>query len=179
VGHTAIGFFIIAKIILVNLAPPIALRIFRLTHEMRLENNLLVKEKSILQQQLQSIADANKLITIEFYSTDNQSEALKLALSDIVLVKSADNYVEIYYKDNSGNRKKLIRNTLKNVEQLLSPYALFIRCHRTCIINTGYIDKLYHKINSSYILVKELDERIPVSRQYILKLKEATAKMQG
>jgi DNA-binding LytR/AlgR family response regulator len=87
--------------------------------------------------------------------------------------------VEIYYSDHDSIRKKLVRNTLKNIEQLLRPYDQFIRCHRTFIIQVGHIERIHLKINSSYVVLKKLDERIPVSRQYVLKLKEAMAMRQG
>jgi len=70
-------------------------------------------------------------------------------------------------------KKKLIRNTLKNTELHIKQYSNFIRCHRTCIVNMHYIEKLNHDYNSYWLKIKGYDEKIPVSRQYLLKLKEA------
>jgi len=179
VGEVNIKFYSVAMVALICLAPPVALRIYRRTNELRQDNDLLLKENLSLQNQLHSLANDNPFNTIVFHSADGSSEVMKLLVPDLILIKSADNYVEIYYRDNNTIRKKLIRNTLRNIEQLLTPYNQFIRCHRTCIINAVHIDKLHLKINSSYIIVKDLDEHIPVSRQYILKLKEAASLKQG
>ncbi|HEY3389606.1 MAG TPA: LytTR family transcriptional regulator DNA-binding domain-containing protein, partial [Prolixibacteraceae bacterium] len=62
---------------------------------------------------------------------------------------------------------------LKNIEQQLKPYPNFIRCHRICIVNTYYIEKLNRKFSNYWLTIKGSEELIPVSRQYLLKLKEA------
>ncbi|MBG0858610.1 MAG: LytTR family transcriptional regulator [Bacteroidales bacterium] len=179
VGQINIGFYTVLKVALICLAPPVILRIYRLNHDLKQENDVLWKENSHLQNRLSDLTDQSVQKFFEFYSADTNAEILKLDLSDIVLIRSADNYVEIYYRDQDNIKKKLIRNTLKNIEQLMSPHDQFIRCHRTSIINVIHIEKLHLKIDSSFIVVKKLNEHIPVSRQYLLKLKEAVAKRQG
>jgi DNA-binding LytR/AlgR family response regulator len=80
--------------------------------------------------------------------------------------------VEIAYSEDANIRKKLIRNTLKNIEIQLKQYSNFIRCHRTYIVNVHYIEKLHHDFSSHWITIKGYPEKIPVSRQYLQKLRE-------
>jgi|WetSurSiteA1Bulk_404760.scaffolds.fasta_scaffold06252_2 DNA-binding LytR/AlgR family response regulator len=179
VGQASIGFYTVLKIALICLAPPVILRIYRIRHELSLENEILWRENSLLQSRLQDITQDSSQKILEFYSAETATDILRLRISDILMIRSADNYVAIYFRENGVARKKLIRNTLKNIEQLLRSYGQFIRCHRTCIINVEYIDKLHLKISASYVILKELNEHIPVSRQYVIKLKEAAAVRQG
>lgn len=179
VGQAIIDFYSVSKIVLICLAPPAVLWIYRIRNELKQENDLLNRENMLLQNRLRDKNETPMQNIIEFYSADTSSELLKLSISDIVLIKSADNYVEILYLDHDTLRKKLVRNTLKNAEQMLRPFDQFIRCHRTYIIHTVHIERIHLKINSSYVVLKKLDERIPVSRPYVLKLKEAMAKRQG
>ncbi len=179
VGRTSINFYTVSKIILICIAPPAILWIYRIRNELKQENNVLNRENELLQNRLRDLNETTTQNIVEFYSTDTASELLKLSISDIVLLKSADNYVEIYYIDHDSIRKKLVRNTLKNIEQMLRPYDQFIRCHRTFIIHVGHVERIHLKINSSYVVLKKLDERVPVSRQYVLKLKEAMVVRQG
>jgi DNA-binding LytR/AlgR family response regulator len=179
VGRATINFYSVSKIILICLAPPVIIWIYRIRNELKLENDGLSRENTILQKRLRDLSENPAQNIIEFYSADSTPELLKLLISDIALIKSADNYVEIYYSDHDSIRKKLVRNTLKNIEQMLRPYEQFVRCHRTFIINVRHVEKIHLKINSSYVVLKKLDERIPVSRQYVLKLKESTAMRQG
>jgi DNA-binding LytR/AlgR family response regulator len=81
--------------------------------------------------------------------------------------------VEIVYKEGTAYRKKLIRNTMKNIELQIRQYSNFIRCHRVCIVNLHFIEKLNRDEHNHWLTIKGLDEPIPVSRQYLLKLREA------
>jgi len=141
--------------------------------ELKQQNESLLLEKEIIQEQFQKDKDEFRHKSIEFVS-ENSSETLSLQIADIALIKSADNYVEIVFKEGDHLKKKLIRNTLKSIEQQIRSYPNFIRCHRICIVNTHYIEKLNRKFNNHWLTIKDLQEQIPVSRQYLLKLKEAT-----
>jgi DNA-binding LytR/AlgR family response regulator len=90
----------------------------------------------------------------------------------VAFIRSADNYVEIVYRESEVSKKKLIRNTLKNIEQQIKIYSNFTRCHRICIINTHFIDRLEKSADNHWIIIKGYDEKIPVSRPYLLKIKE-------
>jgi hypothetical protein len=174
VGETGITFYIMFKIVLICFIIPISLMFYRVRNESRQEIKLLVKENISLKRQLDKIEENDRNKMIEFIS-ENITENLKLPLSSVVLIKSADNYVEIFYREENTPKKRLIRNTLKKIEQQLRAYPAFLRCHRTSIINIQYLEKLDRKINNYWIILKDFDERIPVSRQYILKLKETLA----
>ena len=102
-----------------------------------------------------------------------QNQNFVLQVSDIAAIRSADNYVEIIYLENDTLKSKLLRNTLKNIEQQLKPYPNFIRSHRTSIVNAQYISKLYRDGNNYSLIINGFNEQIPVSRQYLLKLKES------
>jgi DNA-binding LytR/AlgR family response regulator len=146
--------------------------------QLKEENNLLTKENLSLQHRLNDATGHLRSEMIELHSADT-SEVLRLSVTDIVLVKSADNYVEIFFRSNDALKKKLIRNTLKNIEDLLVTYPLFVRCHRTCIISMEYVERFQFKINDSYLTLKDLTERIPVSRQYVVRLREAMEAHKG
>jgi DNA-binding LytR/AlgR family response regulator len=172
VGSVSISFYTMFKVIIICLFSPVALGISDEIKELKQQNELLVIEKEIIRKQIKKhkADDLNK--SIEFIS-ENSTENLTLHIADVALIKSADNYVEIVYMEGDHLKKKLIRNTLKNIEQHIKTYSNFIRCHRICIVNTLYIEKLNRKFNNHWLTIKGTPEQIPVSRQYLLKLKEA------
>ena len=60
-------------------------------------------------------------ISIEFEKqieilSENKSDSLQLLHHNIVAIKSADNYIQVYYLENNMLKKKLLRNTLRNIE---------------------------------------------------------------
>ena len=116
--------------------------------------------------------EKNEPLEIEFES-ENKSEKISLQLNEIIMLRSADNYVEIFWKKEGEIEKKLIRQTLHNMEYLLIKHPQIIRCHRTCLVNTNYISKLNIYPQGYKLKLKNIEEEIPVSRQYILKVKEA------
>lgn len=172
VGMVHITFFISIKVILICLAVVLILSFYDLVDELKQQNELLIIERKSIQKQLGKYQDELLNKSIEFIS-ENNSENLKLLISEVVVIKSADNYVEIIYKEGNNYKKKLIRNTLRNIELQIKQYSNFIRCHRICIVNLHYIEKLIRSNNNHWLIIREYDEQIPVSRQYLLTLKEA------
>jgi DNA-binding LytR/AlgR family response regulator len=176
VGSQHISYYVMFKIILICLAPPVALRLYDIFRELRQQKLSLTEEIKMLQNQLTTYEEDNLNKTIEFVS-DSNTENLILQVADVVLIKSADNYVEIVYMEDNTIKRKLIRNTLKNIELQVRQYSNFIRCHRTYIINTYYIEKLHIKFNNYVLTIKGYNEQVAVSRQYLLKVKEAISKL--
>ena len=172
VGSVSISFFLIVKVVLICFAPPVVLTLYDANKELIKQNESLISERKIIQKQIEKYEEDNLNKTIEFIS-ETSTENLSLLIAEVIFIQSADNYVEIAYMDGDNLKKKLIRNTLKNIELQVKQYSNFIRCHRTCIVNMHYIEKLNQDYSSHWITIKGYPEKIPVSRQYLLKLREA------
>ena len=163
VGFVSISFYIIFKVVLICLAPPVVLKLYDVNKELIQQNESLISERKIIQEQVEKYEEGNLNKSIEFISETN-TENLNLLVAEVVFIQSADNYVEIVYMEGENLKKKLIRNTLKNVELQIKQYSNFIRCHRTCIVNMHYIEKLNQDYSSHWITIKGYHERIPVER---------------
>lgn len=172
VANVSITFYTMFKIILISLFTPVSLVILYEMSDLRQQINQLTAEKDKIQKTTHK-QEENLLNKSIVFTSENATDNLTLHVSDVTLIKSADNYVEIAFMENKLIRKKLIRNTLKNMEQITKPYPNFVRCHRICIVNTLYVEKLNKKFNNYWITIKGLEEQVPVSRQYLLKLKES------
>ena len=170
VGFLNITFYITFKVILICLIPPLIVRFYDRLKLLKQENETLLREKESLQQTVHDYEVGNLNKTIEFVS-DNINENIIFQLSDIILVKSADNYVEIIYQEGTEIKRSIIRSTLKSVELQLKPYSSFIRCHRTAIVNRYHIQSINKKFGSYSLSMRNHEEDIPVSRQYLFKIK--------
>ncbi len=171
VGPLRMSMYLIFKIALVSLVPLVIL----ITSDTRKSlNNLLqalIEKNNNLSLLLSDTEEKGK--PVEVFSSDNKSEIIKLNIDDLILVKSADNYVEILYKDDEKIQQKLIRNTLRNIETQLKKYSEFIRTHRTCIVNKKFVLDFTHGYAGYKLKLSGYPEEIPVSRQYLLLVKEA------
>ena len=111
-------------------------------------------------------------IKIEF-ETENKTDYFQLLIGQLILIKSASNYVEVIYRQNNKVHKKLIRNTMQKIEKLFAPYPEMIRCHRSYIVNKNYIGKVERGTDGLVLHMSDYPGEIHVSRQYVLKVKEA------
>ncbi|MCX6256970.1 MAG: LytTR family DNA-binding domain-containing protein [Bacteroidia bacterium] len=172
VGFVSISFYVMFKVVIICIAPSLALWLYDALNGLRQQNESLIREKEVIQKHVEKYEEDYLNKSIEFVS-ENSAENLNLLIADIAFIKSADNYVEIVFKEGDHFKKKLIRNTLKNIEQQIRPYSNFIRCHRICIVNRHYIEKLDRNYHNHWLTIKGYSEQIPVSLQYLVKLKEA------
>ena len=170
-GDIDLSFYILFQAALLCLAPSLILAFYDRMTELKQQNESLTIEKGLFQKQVNKSKEDYPNTSIDFIS-ENNGEKMNLLISEVVLLRSADNYVEIHYQEGDQFKKKLIRNTLKNVELKLAGYSNFVRCHRVCIVNTHYIEKFSGNCNNHALIIKGHPEPIPVSRQYFFKLKE-------
>jgi DNA-binding LytR/AlgR family response regulator len=171
-GSVRINFFIAFRVVLICLAPPVILNVYSSLSELKSQISSLVTERKIVQQKIEKYEEDYLNQSVEFRS-ENTNENFVLHIAEVAFIKSADNYVEIVYKEGVTFKKKLIRNTLKNVEQQIKQYSNFLRSHRICIVNVHFIENLKLINNSYWLTIKGYNEMLPVSRQYLLKLREA------
>ena len=108
----------------------------------------------------------------EVFSSDSHSDKIEIHPDDIILVKSADNYVNIVYKEGKEIRQKMLRKTLTHIHSQLRKHPEFLKCHRTCIINSLHIVNLTNNYKGYRLKLLDYEDEIPVSRQYILSVKE-------
>jgi DNA-binding LytR/AlgR family response regulator len=169
VGKIEINFHIAVNIVLISAASVAVL--------------VIINEYKFLKTKLQSFMtqnqdidiqepDADTLNGIEFES-ENQSERFFLFPEQIILIKSAGNYIEIIYKQKEKVSRRMVRNTLANAEQLLSKYPFLVRCHRSSVVNINCIRKVDKTSEGLKLDLFDYSRPVSVSRQYVLKVKEA------
>jgi len=171
VGLVEITFYIMFKTALICLAPPVALRLYDRMREMKMNNESLMEDIRELKNAVKQYKNDAMNSNISFLS-DNKSDNITLPAEDVAFIRSADNYVEFVFREGELFKKKLLRNTLKNLEYQLRQFPAFVRCHRICIVNIHYVANLNKEYNNTSLSIRGYDEQIPVSRQYLLRVKE-------
>jgi len=171
VGLIEITYHSMFKILLLGLAPVAIL--------------IVVNQNKILKRYLQNALELTRLTEFDIDEkenkdkikivSDNKSESLEISLKNLAVIKSANNYIEVFWIEGNETHKTLIRNTLTNIENQLKNYPNFMRCHRTSLVNKLFIEKKISDSHGLHIRLKGLDELVPVSRQYLLKIKEETS----
>jgi len=67
---------------------------------------------------------------------------------------------------------KLLRSTIKQMEEQLKDHQSFIRCHRAYIVNMNQITNIEGNAQGYKLRLRKTDKDIPVSRTYIQALKD-------
>jgi two-component system, LytTR family, response regulator len=90
-----------------------------------------------------------------------------VAIDKIEYLEAQDDYVMIYTKD----ERFLKQQTMKFFERHLDP-AMFIRVHRSYIVNIQTIDRIEPYEKTNYILSLKSGKKVPVSRTGMQVLKD-------
>lgn len=108
-------------------------------------------------------------------SSEDGKEEFTLPVDDVLFLESAANYVELVYIVLNADKPKkmLFRNTMKNIETMLSAYPqVFLRCHRSFIVNIEQIKQVKGNSQGVNLMLGEGIDYVPVSRTNIPRLKE-------
>ncbi|WP_448568792.1 LytR/AlgR family response regulator transcription factor [Thalassotalea ganghwensis] len=116
--------------------------------------------------------EQNKPISLTNYSDilaiKDGGEVTRVPTKDIVWIDAAGDYMCVHTDENTH----ILRKTMKQLEDLLDP-KLFVRSHRSTIVNKHYIDKFCSQLNGEYYLVMSNGKELKVSRSYKDKVKQA------
>lgn len=89
---------------------------------------------------------------------ENKLDILKTKKRDLVCISNAQNYVEIFYLENEKLHSKLIRSSLKKVQEDL---GFLIQIHRSHLINPLHFKSWR---NSNTVILTQIE--LPVSKNY-------------
>ena len=169
VANIEITFSLTVKNVLISLFPTLFLVIIYEYHTLRLRlQHLLNQDNDFSQPEAEKESDD----LIEFES-ENQEEYFTLFPEQLIVVRAASNYVEIIYKDKDKVARRLIRSTMKKTEKELSNFPFLLRCHRSCIVNSNYIQQVLKTPEGLKLKLYDYPREIKVSRQYVLSVKNA------
>ena len=94
---------------------------------------------------------------------------ISLPVADLMFLQATGNYSWLYWKD---GQRMLMPRTLKYYEPQL-PSGLFVRAHRSCIINIHYIERMQPTYTDKAGLIHlRSGDVLPVSRRRWIAIKK-------
>lgn len=103
------------------------------------------------------------IITI---SSEETKEFYTIAINKLVYITNEGNYASIFINENNKLKELIIRKSLLRIEKDLIEFNNIVRCHKSYIINTNYIDSISGNTRGYQLVSKQLNLTIPVSRKY-------------
>lgn len=114
----------------------------------------------------------NKPVSLSNYSDvlaiKDAGEVSRVPVKDILWIDAAGDYMCVHTQKNTH----ILRKTMKELEETLDP-KVFIRSHRSTMVNKNYVEKFCSQLNGEYFLVMSTGKELKVSRSYKEKVKIA------
>ena len=101
------------------------------------------------------------VLTPKFITVKNGTRITKLDASTVIVVKTDRPYTAIF----SIDQKLLHDESLKKLESLLNP-NIFVRVHRSAIINKNHIKEITSRKNGDYDAILTNQHNVRLSRHY-------------
>jgi hypothetical protein len=160
-GVFDINFNYIVKIILLAVLPVAVLIII---NQERLLKAHLKSAQQLNEKLIESKQQKEKFINFE---SDYKKDKLIIKLDSLILIKSADNYIEVYYESDGLVKKQMIRTTLQKAELVINEYDFVVRCHRAFIVNINRIAEIQGNSQGYKLFFNKIDFPAIVSQKYI------------
>jgi hypothetical protein len=104
-----------------------------------------------------------KEITI---NSDNEKEQITFDVDNLVYITSQGNYASFFLKKDDIITEKILRITLTKITEKLKDHPNIIRCHKSYIINSNFINDISGNARGYLLKSNYISEEIPVSRKF-------------
>jgi hypothetical protein len=132
-----------------------------------LENMLLNQALKAGQQATGRLREYRKRAQVEGSSKvtvhSETRETVDIELTAFLFAQAENNYCELFWLDNEEVRSKLIRSTLKNLEDQIGKGNI-LRCHRSYLVNLEQVAEVSGNTNGYRLHIPMVAGDIPVSR---------------
>lgn len=129
-------------------------------------NRMTQKDKTSesIQKLSKKVKEESKEIERLFVKTGTRIDVVPVL--DIVRIEALDDYVEIYTKE-----KKYVKKETMNFLEKSLPEEVFVRVHRSSIVNVNDIEKMERYGKESYLLIMKDGSKVNVSKSRLKELK--------
>jgi hypothetical protein len=165
-GIMVFGFEMIITMVLIATVPISVLIVLNRNRLLRSYLNS-ARELNIKLKEHKSLPD--KLV---HFISDYQKDNLSIKVSLILFVRSANNYIEVFWKEGHAVKSQLVRCSLTKAEDILKDDKFIFKCHRSYLANINHIDKIEGSSQGYRLFFESVDFPVPVSKNYADKLKD-------
>ncbi len=165
-GSFSFSLYILLKILVISAIP---ISILIPYNRNRLLKNYL---QSALELNTYLEKKANPIPEIVHLKSDYEKDDLSVDVNTLLYIRSANNYIEVFWTEKGKTLSQLIRCTLTYAEDAFVDYPYIFKCHRAFIVNINFVKKVEGK-SQGYTLYVGGDNHIAyVSRNFIPQFKE-------
>jgi DNA-binding LytR/AlgR family response regulator len=90
-----------------------------------------------------------------------------------LFIRSANNYIEVFWKEGDTVKNQMVRCSMAYAEELMKEYKFIVKCHRSYIVNINHIERFEGNLQGYKLYFDKIDFPIPVSKNFAGKLQES------
>jgi hypothetical protein len=165
-GVLKVSFSLVIKLVMTAVIPISVLII--VNHNKMLRSHLKVADE--LSRKLKD----NRFIQekIVYFNSEYQKDSLAIKLNLLVFIRSANNYIEVFWKEGESMKNQMVRCSMAYAEDMLKEHKFIFKCHRSYLVNINYIDKIEGNSQGYKLYFEKVDFSVPVSKNSVSRLKE-------
>jgi|WetSurSiteA1Bulk_404760.scaffolds.fasta_scaffold00310_2 hypothetical protein len=165
-GVMNFSFYTVIKLALTAILPISVLIIINYNWVLRLH----VKMANELNRKLKE----HKLINekIVHFASDYQKDSLAIKASTLLLIRSANNYIEVFWREGDIVKNQMVRCSMITAEEAVKEFKFIYKCHRSFIVNVNFIERFEGNSQGYKLYFDHINFPIPVSKNSVDKLKE-------
>lgn len=141
---------------------------------------IIVNRNRILRLHLRMADELNKKLEdnkstqekMVYFNSDYQKDSLAIKVNSLLFIRSANNYIEIFWKEGVNIKNQMVRCSMAYAESVIFEYKFILKCHRSYIVNINYIDKVEGNSQGYKLFFENMGYTVPVSKNFVGKLKE-------
>jgi hypothetical protein len=148
--------------------------VFPISSVIIINRNRILRSHLKLSTELNKKLKENKQIQdkVVYFDSDYQKDSLAMKVSLILFIRSANNYIEVFWKEGNAVKSQLVRCSMTKAEELLIEDKFIFKCHRSYMVNINYIEKVEGNSQGYKIFLENINYSIPVSKNFAHKLNE-------
>lgn len=129
----------------------------------KVTKNNIVKGTKPIKRVIKTQTVVNDNITIYSYNNKN---SLTFNINNLIYITSETNYGVFFILEEGQVKENILRKTLADIEKDLKHFKNILRCHRSFIVNTNYVNNYNSNSQGGYLKIKKLNKKIPLSRKF-------------
>jgi len=165
-GVMKFNFYMVIKLVLTAILPISVLTI--------LNHNKMLRAHLKLADELNKKLKEHKLVQdkIVSFRSDYQKDSLAIKANTLVYIRSADNYIEVFWKESDIIKNQMVRCSMVHAEEAVKEHKFIFKCHRSYIVNINYIEHFEGNSQGYKLFFENIDNPIPVSKSSASRLQE-------
>lgn len=101
---------------------------------------------------------------------------LHLGPDDLLCLRAADNYVDVFHLHAGQPRRTVLRGSLKAMAEALEPHGdRYLRCHKSHLVDLRKVHRVSGNAQGLRLHLSGVDEPVPVSRQLTATVRDRLA----